>query len=80
MQEGGWTQAMIPIIGVGVEVEYQNVEVNWHKQTAPVDSENMLKISWIINCTQNANHEFQNLKEIDRSECCNLKQNFTGKE
>ena len=28
MQEGGWTQAMIPIIGVGVEVEYQNVEVN----------------------------------------------------
>ena len=28
MQEGGWTQAMIPTIGVGVEVEYQTVEIN----------------------------------------------------
>ena len=80
MQEGGWTQAMILTTGVGVEVEYQNVEINWHKQTAPADSENMLKISWIINCTQNANDEFQNLKEMDWSECCNLKQNFAGKE
>ena len=71
---------MVLTIGVEVEVEYLNVEINWYKQTAPADSENMLKTSWIINCTQNANHEFQNLKEIDWSEYCNLKQNLAGKE